>query len=313
MPPASLSQPTTHYQQPSLLSPHQQNPFSNLTYFHSKEARNVFGYSLPKNDEDRNKDVRDIIYERMVKMRDGAFTFNGWKQLIEFGDFSDRCGARFSDQIKMKAKYIYHALAILLNEKEIQPALTWKKCCDLAIEKIKEFEGANLIENNIDEQSSHHWVVSRTVMKWFRHFRDNGETFINTPYRTSLIDKDPPIFQLNPILKDKFISFAKSNIIGLTGEVLFDYFHNTIIPDLIEDEKYETGEKISKDALLKQYGLTKLCLGTIYKWMASFGFKYCTSKKTYYVDGHEKPEVVIHRKAYCEQYLKDEIRCHRWI
>jgi hypothetical protein len=130
-------------------------------------------------------------------------------------------------------------------------------------------------------------------MRWFCQFRDNIESYINTPYRSSLLDSDPKIFALNPHVKQLFISFAKENIKGLSGEMMHEYFHDNIIPSLINDEKDETGEVITKNDLLKQYGLTKLSLDTIYNWMAVFGFKYSPVKKSYYVDGHEKPDPVI--------------------
>ena len=31
------------------------------------------------------------------------------------------------------------------------------------------------------------------------------------------------------------------------------------------------------------------------------------------VDGHKVPEAVLYQKEYVSQYLKDEIRCFRWI
>ena len=112
------------------------------------------------------------------------------------------------------------------------------------------------------------------------------------------------LFQLNPSLKDILLKYTKENITGLKGEDLYLFFHDTIIPKLIEQEKEETNETLSKKEILKQYDLTTLCLGTIYKWMSSFGFKFCLSKKTYYVDGHEKPETVVYCKEYVSQYLK---------
>ena len=150
-------------------------------------------------------------------------------------------------------------------------------------------------------------------MKWFRHFRNNGESFINAPHRSSLVNKNPLIFQLNPDLKQRFISHARTNITGLTAEVMYDFLHHTIIPELIEEEKRETGETLSKSEILKQYSLTKLSMDTVYSWLQSFGFKYCPSKKSYYVDGHEKPDTVTYRKTYVSKYLHDEIRCHQWI
>ena len=78
-------------------------------------ARNVFGYFNPQSKEDREKDVRDIIYDRIVKMREGTFTYLGWKTLMEDNDAKNKCGVRFINEIKTKAKYIYHALTILLD------------------------------------------------------------------------------------------------------------------------------------------------------------------------------------------------------
>ena len=101
--------------------------------------------------------------------------------------------------------------------------MTWQYACEAAIQKIKEFEGLDFIENENDN-NTHNWVTSRTVMKWFREFRNNGESFINSPHRTSLIDKSPTIFQINPDLKQRFISHAKSNIRGLTAEVMHNFF-----------------------------------------------------------------------------------------
>ena len=199
------------------------------------------------------------------------FTYNGWKRLIEDQDEHGKCGVKFITNIKMKAKYLYHALAILLDKKETDPSLSWQSICGLAVDKVKDFEGANLIENDSCE-STYHWVRSRTAMCWFCNFRDNKECFVNVPHQQSLIDKHPD-------LKIKFTSFAKANVQGLTGEVLLDYLHNTIIPELIEEEKSETCVELTKKELLRKYRLTKLCLGTVYKWMQHFGFIYSISNK----------------------------------
>ena len=47
--------------------------------------------------------------------------------------------------------------------------------------------------------------------------------------------------------------------------------------------------------------------------MESLGFQYYVCQKTYYIDGHEKPEVVAYRKKYVANYIDDEIRCFRWV
>ncbi|KAG7367752.1 hypothetical protein IV203_030423 [Nitzschia inconspicua] len=48
--------------------------------------------------------------------------------------------------------------------------------------------------------------------------------------------------------------------------------------------------------------------------MKQLGMKYANHKKSYYVDGHEREDVVTSRKLFCKRYLVDlEPRCLRWI
>jgi hypothetical protein len=58
------------------------------------------------------------------------------------------------------------------------------------------------------------------------------------------------------------------------------------------------------EQLLKENQLTKLSMTTVFRWMGRLGFKYETRQKTYYVDGHEKPETKKYRKTMVSQYLK---------
>ena len=113
-------------------------------------------------------------------------------------------------------------------------------------EKVKKFEGAGIHES-YSKRTTHHWFGSRTIIRWFQNFRDNRERFVNTPFHTSQIYKYPSIFHINPSLKEKFILYAKTNINGLKAEVLYDYFHHTIVPELIEEKKEVTGETMSKE------------------------------------------------------------------
>jgi hypothetical protein len=50
------------------------------------------------------------------------------------------------------------------------------------------------------------------------------------------------------------------------------------------------GEKFTVEDLLKENGLSKLAIPTVYRWIRRLGFKYQVRKKCYYVDTHEKPE-----------------------
>ena len=56
---------------------------------------------------------------------------------------------------------------------------------------------------------------------------------------------------------------------------------------------------------MQRYGLTKLCPGTVYRWLKLLGFTYEVQRKGYYVDGHEKPATITYRKDFVKKYLSE--------
>jgi hypothetical protein len=53
---------------------------------------------------------------------------------------------------------------------------------------------------------------------------------------------------------------------------------------------------------------------TTWRWLRRLGFHYDNRKKSFFVDGHERPNVVCHRNDFCTNYLtKQEPQMHRWI
>jgi hypothetical protein len=48
--------------------------------------------------------------------------------------------------------------------------------------------------------------------------------------------------------------------------------------------------------------------------MRLLGFQYDTRKKSFYVDGHERDDVVATRSTFCKKYLTDyEPYYNRWV
>lgn len=47
--------------------------------------------------------------------------------------------------------------------------------------------------------------------------------------------------------------------------------------------------------------------------MEALGFQYYVRRKTYYVDGHERPDNVENRREYIRRYFAYERCCFRWI
>ncbi len=78
-------------------------------------------------------------------------------------------------------------------------------------------------------------------------------------------------------------------------------------------EKDSEGYVDQVKTLLGKYGLTKICPSTSYNWLCQLGFLYCTQKKGYFVDRHEKPATVAYRAAFISRYFEYERRTYRWV
>ena len=82
--------------------------------------------------------------------------------------------------------------------------------------------------------------------------------------KQSLIDRLPPIFDLNPHLKDKFIQYAKENLVDLNAELMYEFCNDKLIPELIEQDRKELeDETLSSEEILKTYRITNFCMRTL--------------------------------------------------
>jgi hypothetical protein len=51
----------------------------------------------------------------------------------------------------------------------------------------------------------------------------------------------------------------------------------------------------------------------MYKYMKYLGYSYCSQKKSYYNDGHQRPEQVEYRKQFVQDYFDQELRSYVWV
>ena len=59
------------------------------------------------------------------------------------------------------------------------------------------------------------------------------------------------------------------------------------------------------------YGINE---STAYRWMCALGYKYSKQQKSYYVDAHEREDVVRYRMKFIQRYLCDyEPYMLRWV
>jgi hypothetical protein len=52
---------------------------------------------------------------------------------------------------------------------------------------------------------------------------------------------------------------------------------------------------------------------TAYKYLRYLGYRFDERKKSYYNDGHEKPEQIQYRKRFIAEYFENELSCYLWV
>ena len=221
----------------------------------------------------------------------------GYLSILDGGEEldEDMLTDRFKHGIRQKCLILTLALQLALEQMN---GWTWTMCCEAAI-KVATRMGVSITRN------------ADTVKKWYHHFQSKRKFIVPTP----------PLLELNPDICSAIKRYACSNLNILTIELLAEYIHHTIIPEMARKEMAEQNgnnqtvlsQKEVEKAILRRYGLTSLCPSTVYKWMKLLGFKYEPQRKGYYVDGHEKPATVAYRKDFVSRYLTEEVRMFRWI
>ena len=321
-PPPAKKQRRQNKQLPSTHETSDTTPQSETyNYWDTIYCRRAFGYYHTDNLDKAALPVEEIVLERMAKMRYGHKHHEGWRQNLEDKDKNNVCTHYDIFTIQMKCKYVSTALRIALKSIH-EPDMNWDKCCKKAIDSINLLEGTDDEEEgklNIEKYRHTNSILnSRTIQKWHLDYRKNNESFKNLTSRINQTSSTPIIFDENPILKDKMMSYCKQNLSNLTCESVHTWFIEEAIPMLanerMEEEVIPAGTlEEYKKMIYDEYNLTKLCSGTVLKWMHQLGFKFSSKTKIYYVDGHEKPEVVEHRQKYINQYIREELLCYRWV
>lgn len=95
-----------------------------------------------------------------------------------------------------------------------------------------------------------------------------------------------PILDSNPTFQNSSLNFAMENLSELYVELVSSFIYETALP-VLGKELNEMGEdketQIGGEHVLKQYGLTKLCISTVYCWLVHLGIEYLSWTKNYYI------------------------------
>ena len=198
----------------------------------------------------------------------------------------------------LRQKCLYLVLALKLAKQHMRN-WRWQKCVE---EASKELENIGIVLSR----------NARTVMGWYNSFRVKRKFTLPVPKKEL-----PPFLQQNPELCTTIKEYCRENLGDLSIEFLFQYLHKTILPQLVEAETKVRKDDMEEEEyqkelrrILKPYRLVTVCMSTVQRWLHLLGFKYELRKKSYYVDGHEKPATIQYRHDFCKRYLGYEQRMH---
>ncbi|KAI2493895.1 hypothetical protein MHU86_20622 [Fragilaria crotonensis] len=293
-------------------------PSPSSSYWESGDARKLFA---PKLVFGTDCDVRKVVLDRIDKLERVNSVASEWREFVDGGDQDDLCSEHDVFLIRHRSMYLACALRKFLDEAATAARWTWQLCIEHAIKLM----------NDIGIETYSHW---RPLARWHRRLAYSpNETFMKSPAPKCGL---PPFFVENPDAMNAFKAYGVSILKELSVEKMHSYVLDTLIPIMMS--KVEQGvqdirecddedpalvieassaheDKLSQDTkeYLRSYGLSKVSIATVVRWMHATGFRYKNRCKHYFVDGHEKPETLAYRPIFTRRYLSYEVQAYRWI
>lgn len=266
------------------------------SYWNSRDASNLFGVHL----HSPLDDVQDKLKLRVELLESVNRTANGWRNAVEGRDPDNLCSP--SEIFAVRGRSMMLCLAYQLAILNMN-TWTWMECCNEACLRL----------NPLGIQQA---TNKRTICDWNKIFRRNN-TFPHPNHAVRCGKQPLPLlFEKYPVAMDEIIQFGVKNLTTLSLESVHGFCHDILIPKLFEQWQSENRDqdRLTKDMFLAEHRLSTLSIPTCWRWLHRLGFTYNTKQKGYYVDGHERSDVIASRKVFCETYLTDiEPKCLRWI
>jgi hypothetical protein len=144
----------------------------------------------------------------------------------------------------------------------------------------------------------------------------------------------PTLLEVFPDAKDQIVPYAIKNLVKLTIKGVHNFFVSKVIPRLMKLLKSDTSLSSTTTSIaatgnhtqhattstttnegitdvdpvrsfLATYQLGSLSLTTAWRSMRLLGFHYVTREKSFYVEGHEREDVVANCNKFCQDYLTE--------
>jgi len=304
------SSPTRKQQAKDYVSPTKSPDVS--IYWYSTDAIHLFCPNKPP-----DTSVIDIINDTIDVLDNGLKTHDGCLNLVEKGltreDVSPYEVMWFIAKIRMVKKALENALKTMGSGKKGD---NWEKCCRGAVKFGKVIGG------------SEYPTYYKQVAIWHAEFRTHGAFLRNRARSAKTAIPLPRMLIDFPEEAQELRTFIRTNLEEMSVEKVHRYIHDIWLYEITKSfldlpqhngtTDWNTGDdddvrSATKKDVLQYYKLDTLSYGTVWRWMRSLGMRYCDRKKNFYVDGHERVDVVASRHSFLTKYLRREFQMHRWI
>ena len=151
------------------------------------------------------------------------------------------------------------------------------KCLSYRISGFGKFASAEKASEYLTGRSSR---LGRCIMNWTKHYLDNGVLPVSCQSRHQ---------KISSFLRDEDSSsrisewLRETSKVNRSSEKLCVWANETLLSELLGIETQTVS------------------VWTVRTWMDSLGYKYGVWKKSVYVDGHERSDVVEYRKKFLER------------
>jgi hypothetical protein len=280
---------------------------SEMYYWKSPEAAKLFlgidrslkRFKKTTDGEDtfNSLDIEQTITDRIRVLKSVQQEVDGWKKIVYTHDVHDACSPTDVFILRQKSLFLSRAYEVALDK---MPFATWNECCQQAIDELSVF-GFILATN------------SRTIATWNQSFRKVALFPHPNPIVASGLSVENQVFAYFPEAKTKLVAFARENLATLSVDSLHAYIIDELIPFVVSRTAEDDDDAPTK-RMIRRWQVKLPSPVTAWRWLHSCGFSYNATKKSFYVDGHERVENKLHRKQFVTNFLtKWEPRCHRWI
>ncbi|KAI2492861.1 hypothetical protein MHU86_21674 [Fragilaria crotonensis] len=269
---------------------------------------------------------QEALERRIQVLRSVHDNEDSWRNVVVGRDADNICTKAEIAGMRQRSTFLCCAYQLAL---ENMNRWTWQDCCREACKRL----------NSLGMNQA---TFYKTIAEWNGVFRSLEGFPHPNPYVQCGKRPLPRVLEIFPTAKEQIVAYAVKNLATLTIEAVHDFIVSTVIPRLagvwkkdgevatagianntstagVEEDVRDADAPVSINeqlisSFLKAHRLESLSFTTAWRWMRLLNFKYDARRKSFYVDGHERDDVVETRKEFCKRYLTElEPYCKRWV